>query len=404
MNVTDKWMVEQMQQMAAATAVTMPQTGGNEPARTEGGDSFKDLMDKAMDQRTDAAKNAETVDGKEPVQRAEQPRQVTVTKNEDGTETKSVELAAQEAAALAAGYIQLTPPTPDGTAWLEVPVGESAAQNNPIVEQIILGNETADAVLDQTAVFVNDEWVVQPTEEVAVALEQMLQETGDSRFAEDILGTLEQKLQNAMVKPEAQAAPSAGLAMSNTPVVIQSRGGKTSGGGVSQSSESEAAQPYLFKGVEGDPVKVAENFELEVEGPDMEEDLAEVIRFAGYQGLDKIEIKLSPANLGTLVIGLTHTRDGALQVNLYTTSAKVALLLSEHLDSLTQALKDYGQEIRIAVDYVDEKQQQQQFQQADPDGRNGQNQQQEQQREQQEHSEDFAQRMRLGLVEREEDV
>ena len=48
MNVTDKWMLEQMQQMAAGLSA-LPQTDQNsQPPKTEKGESFKDLMDKAL--------------------------------------------------------------------------------------------------------------------------------------------------------------------------------------------------------------------------------------------------------------------------------------------------------------------------------------------------------------------
>ena len=42
MNVTDQWMLERMQQMAANMAASLPQTGQNaEPPKTEKGDTFK---------------------------------------------------------------------------------------------------------------------------------------------------------------------------------------------------------------------------------------------------------------------------------------------------------------------------------------------------------------------------
>ena len=56
MNVSDKWMLEQMQQMAASMATSLPQTGQNteQPSKTEKGESFKDLMDKAKDKPVEA--------------------------------------------------------------------------------------------------------------------------------------------------------------------------------------------------------------------------------------------------------------------------------------------------------------------------------------------------------------
>ena len=54
MNVTDQWMLERMQQMAATMATSVPQVGQNsEASKPEKGGSFKDLMDKAKDQKAE---------------------------------------------------------------------------------------------------------------------------------------------------------------------------------------------------------------------------------------------------------------------------------------------------------------------------------------------------------------
>lgn len=59
MNVNDQWMLERMQQMAASMASSVPQTSQNDTAKTEKGDSFQDLMNKAKDQKVDVPKKAE---------------------------------------------------------------------------------------------------------------------------------------------------------------------------------------------------------------------------------------------------------------------------------------------------------------------------------------------------------
>ena len=41
MNVTDRWMLEQMQQMAAAMAASLPKTVQNTDAKPEKGESFQ---------------------------------------------------------------------------------------------------------------------------------------------------------------------------------------------------------------------------------------------------------------------------------------------------------------------------------------------------------------------------
>ena len=55
MNVTDQWMLERMQQMAANMAASLPQVGqSTDTSKPEKGDSFKDLMDKAKDNKVEA--------------------------------------------------------------------------------------------------------------------------------------------------------------------------------------------------------------------------------------------------------------------------------------------------------------------------------------------------------------
>ena len=108
MNVTEQQMLERMQQVAAAMATSLPQAGQNSDVpKAEKGDSFKDMMDKAKDQKTEAPKKTDSpqqTEKTEGTQETEQPRKAETVKNADGTETKKVHLTAQEAAMVAAGY------------------------------------------------------------------------------------------------------------------------------------------------------------------------------------------------------------------------------------------------------------------------------------------------------------
>ena len=160
------------------------------------------------------------------------------------------------------------------------------------------------------------------------------------------------------------------------------------------------ADKALFKDVKATPVKVGENFQVDTQEPDMDDQMADAIRFAAQQGLRQIEIKLSPENLGSLTIKLTQSVDGSLQVVLHAANAKAANLLTQHLDNLNAALQGYNQnsEVQVQVQRNEDSQQaQQQQQQADPDGHNRQQQQQQQHQQDNGHSEDFIQRLRLGL-------
>ena len=391
MNVTEQQMLERMQQVAAAMATSLPQAGQNSDVpKAEKGDSFKDMMDKAKDQKTEAPKKTDSpqqTEKTEGAQETEQPRKAETVKNADGTETKKVHLTAQEAAMVAAGYASLSPVQPDGTVWLAV-LGREG-QGNPLADQIIRGVEPTGAGQDLSAYFVDDEWVIEPSEELTTALKQLLTKTGDPRSAEEILSSLEERYQSIQPKIEIE--------------IVEPQAQQTDEEDMTDlTGEIPDAQP-LFKDVEAAPVKVGENFQLDTQQADMDDQLAETIRSAAQQGLKQVEIKLSPENLGSLTIKLTQSADGALQVVLHTSTTKAAALLTQHLDRLDMALQNYGQtQVHVEVQRNEDSQQaQQQFQQADPDGHNRQQQQQQHQQEN-EHSGDFLQRLRLGLVDLED--
>lgn len=406
MNVNDKWMLEQMQQMAASMATTMPQTGQNsQPAKTDKGESFKDLMDKAKDKQVEAPKKEDAPEKKEPVQsekpaqKAEEPKKVETVKNPGGTETQKVNLTAQEAAMVAAGYAKLFPQE-DGTVLLVTAQDENGKLILPLAE-LEPGNGTIPMTSDMLG-GAGDEWVLEPTPEFVAALEQLLRQNNDPRSAEDILGALEQKAQNVstaeggsvmeiVVKTASPEQSSEALQEEN-----QDQDSDESG----KAEVMTASQP-LFKDVKAAPVKVGENFQLDTQEPDMEQKLADTIRFAAQQDLRQIEIKLNPENLGNLTIKLTQASDGSLQVVLHTANAKAASLLGQHLDNLNAALQGYGNgEVRVEVQHNEDSQQagqQQDHQQTDPDGHNRQQHQQRQQQEDSGHSGDFVQKLRLGL-------
>ena len=384
MNVTEQQMLERMQQVAAAMATSLPQAGQNSDVpKAEKGDSFKDMMDKAKDQKTEAPKKTDSpqqTEKTEGTQETEQPWKAETVKNADGTETKKVHLTAQEAAMVAAGYASLSPVQPDGTVWLAVLVREG--QGNPLADQIIRGVEPTGAGQDLSAYFVDDEWVIEPSEELTTALKQLLTKTGDPRSAEEILSSLEERYQSIQPKIEIE--------------IVEPQAQQTDEEDMTDlTGEIPDAQP-LFKDVEAAPVKVGENFQLDTQQEDMDEVLADTVRYAAQAGLKEVEIMLNPQNLGSLTIKLTQSSDGILQVVFQTTTEKAANLLNQHLDNLNGLLQGVNQnEVRVEVQRGEDSQQAQQ-QQTNPDGHNHQQQQQQQQQEE-EHSGDFLQKLRLGL-------
>ncbi len=384
MNVTDQWMLDRMQQMAANLAASMPQVGQNaDTSKPEKSDSFKDLMDKAKDQRVESpkkdssVKKSDSVEKKEPAQTVQKTQKTVQT--DPATGLRQIDVTPEEAALLVAGYAKLSPPMEDGTVWM---VTVQDANGNPVLPLAEQEGLNGAAFLGTDGLITQGEWVLdETTPEFTQALEQLLQKTGDSRSAESIIGMLEEKM------GDAQFAPSMELAVKNDDQ-----------DDASLDASVMADQP-LFKDVKAAPVKVGENFQLDTQQPDMDDNLADTIRFAAQQGLRQMEIKLSPENLGSLTVKLTQATDGTLQVVLHAANAKAANLLNQHIDNLNAALQGYSQNSEVHVEVQrgeDSQQAQQQQQQTDPNGHN--RQQQEQQKQQESgHSGDFIQKLRLGL-------
>ena len=389
MNVTDQWMLERMQQMAANMAASVPQTGQNSEApKTEKGDSFKDLMDKAKDQKLEAPKKAETPKKTETEQKTDAPKsessKAEIVKNTDGTTTAKVELTAAQAAMIAAGYSQLLVQE-DGTAMIVTALNENG---QPILPAIYLEQQGKSVFTAEWSFVENgDQWVIEPSENLAAAVEELLQQMDDPRSVSDIMDALTAKFQEVQGEGKTQI------------VVAEPYTQQTDDQDSSNLTGELLADKPLFKDVKAAPIKVGENFQLDTQQTDMDDQLAETIRFAAQQGLKQIEIKLSPENLGSLTIKLTQSVDGSLQVVLHAANAKAANLLTQHLDNLNAALQGYSQnsEVQVQVQRGEDSQQAQQ-QQADPDGHNRQQHQQQQQHQQDNgRSEDFIQRFRLGL-------
>lgn len=164
-------------------------------------------------------------------------------------------------------------------------------------------------------------------------------------------------------------------------------------------AEAAEVETPVFHDVKAAPVKVGETYEsVDTQEPEMDEKLANTIQQALQNGSERVEIRLTPENLGTLTIEMTKDVNGALQVVLHAANSRTAGLLSQHMDGLHAALQSYSQEpVQIEVQRGEESQQQNLQQQADPDGR-GQNRQQ-RERHEEEHNAggDFLQKMRLGL-------
>ena len=168
--------------------------------------------------------------------------------------------------------------------------------------------------------------------------------------------------------------------------------------------QGEAAElpNQVFHDVKAAPIKVAEHYEpVDTQEPEMDGKLANTILDAAANGVEKMQIQLTPANLGSITIDLTRDASGALEVVIHASNNKAAGLLNQHLDGLHAALQSYGnnQSVHVEVQRGQEGQEQHMFQHADPDGRGQHHQQHQENRQEAEDSgEDFLQKLRLGLT------
>lgn len=401
MNVNDQWMLEKMQQMAANMAASLPQAGQSADTPEAGkGESFKDMLDKAKDQKLEAPKKSDSIQKKEPVQNKESVQKKEPVQSTEGktvvnmSDPRIQAMPPETQAQIAAGF--LTPvETPDGTLLLRVDAEPTA------IIMPLLPNGMRDP--SKPITLVNSDG-----EQFEVYLDQ---EDGEHKLFQLTDNGERKQIDLFPKQPKLDLLDSP----KNLDMTVVTREGKVTtlreaaaefdneddtDADTGLDASAAADRQPLFKDVKVTPIKVGDNFQLDTQQPDMEAKLADTIRFAAQQGLRQIEIKLSPENLGALTIRLTQSADGTLQVLLRASTVKAANLLNQHTDGLNAALQGYGQnEVRVEVQRGEDSQQaqQQQQQQTDPNGHNRQSQQQQRQPQEESHSGDFLQKLRLGL-------
>lgn len=393
MTVTENYMLQQMQQMAASMTA-LPQTGSKDKSE---GSSFQDLMDKTQ---KDVQKPASKDENGKPVEdkKGEEETAETVpVQKQEKEELRPQDMAANPNAVVLDLFRPEIAPAAEEAA-IPAPV-EALPQET--VEETAMNLDGQMPTLD-TSVETTVEMET-PTGEEQGDFRQAMQEPAET--AEVQSQSTEQTVQQpeaadpeqSVERPEIQD----GEVRAETAETSRKDGEELQG---------EAAEPEqsVFRETQSTPVKVGERYEtVDTQKPDMEAKLADTIRQAAQTGTERVEIRLTPANLGAVTIEMTKDASGALQVVLHAANNRAAGLLQQHLDGLHTALQSYGagQEVHVEVQRNQDSQQQH-FQQADPDGR-GQQQRQRQQEERQDNpsdGQDFIQKLRLGLFGTEETI
>ena len=374
MNIMDTLLLQQMQQMAAGMTA-LPQTGSKDKS---GASSFQDLMDQIN--RDTSAASKETKDSKDASGKPVKDQEKTEETLEEGapvqTEEKE-ELRPQDMVANpnVVNFVEFFQPE----AALAVEESVITVPVEAIPEESVEG---AGMELDGQLPMLDT--AVETSVEMETPMEQ---NTGSFQeaMAEEI--------------PQEEAAPVQETEQAEKPrqeveveaVVTQEEGDEPKG-------EAAEAPEAVFHDAKAAPVKVGERYEtVDTQAPNMDEQVAAAVRQAVQAGSQRIEIRLTPENLGELVIEMTRDAGGALQVVLHASTSRAAGLLTEHLTGLHAALQaQSAQAVHVEVQRGQESQQQNLHQQTDPNGHHQQHRQQER-RQEQTGGEDFLQKLRLGL-------
>lgn len=374
-------MMQQMQQMAA-NMTALPKTPNS--VKQEANETFQDLIEQ---KQQDMVKNEKDIvpDKKAPQQNAEKPENQS-----PAAEKPEQEVVQEEDQSLAeTGYIPG-----------ELLLANQLVQVEPEAQTETV--ETAVPVIEvEAGVAVEPETAQQPAvqEQDVQSQPQAQQEQSSESFGAQLEQT---------VQPQQEAAPQVQTETRPEAVQEQTVEQPQEQDDTEILSAQEAPETPVFRDVESAPIKVGEPEQVDTQQPDMDVQMAQKIQQALDQGAQRVEIRLTPENLGELTIQMTRNVDGSLQVVLHTANEKAMSLLSQHAEQMTVLLQGGGQQVQLEVRQNDESQQanqhnQQNQQQADADGHN-QNQQRQPRQQEHHNSQDFIQQMRLGLIQTEEGV
>lgn len=391
MNVTENYMLQQMQQIAASIT-GLPQTGSKDKSA-----SFQDLMDKTQkDVQKPEAKdeNGKPVENKKG---EEETAETAPVQNQKKEELRPEDMTANPNAVILDLFRpEITPAAEE--AAIPAPV-EALPQET--VEETAMNLDGQMPTLD-TSVETTVEMETPTGEEQGEFRQAMGEPTGETAEVQQ-QSAEQQPVQQTETEAEAPEQPAEKTQLQDGEVRQVETPEEDA-----EKLQGETAEPEqtVFRETQATPVKVGERYEtVDTQKPDMEAKLADTIRQAAQTGTERVEIRLTPVNLGAVTIEMTKDASGALQVVLHAANSRAAGLLQQHLDGLHTALQSYGagQEVHVEVQRNQDSQEQH-FQQADPDGR-GQQQRQRQQENRQDNpssGQDFIQKLRLGLFGAEE--
>lgn len=369
-------LVLQMTYAAAQVAQsTLPQT--QEPTRTEDGKSFQNLLEEKRTER-----ETKTTETAAPTTQTAQQSQAAAS----GTPVMQQLAAMVTDTAVIPTVVNTAVPVSDGEMAVDAVTMVSTAMPETVVQEA-LPEQTALPQTQVTAETPAPEATAQP---VAVPTAEPQQEAAEAPADAETLVTAkaapETETQNLTVSDEVQvtveqdAAPARKQEQDVDETAVQTDG---------------LSKP-LFEDAETMPQRVGDAPVVDTESGDLEAKLATNLNEALSKGSQRVEIRLTPENLGRVVIEMQRNPEGVLQVVLHTENSQAAKLLSEHSGALGLMLQN-TQHTEVRVEVQQSEQNQNSQQQPDQNGGQGREQQQ-QQRRQQADPERFLQQLRLGLL------
>lgn len=392
MNVNQTDLLFQMMAMASQAAqASLPSTGSTGET---GKSDFQSLLE---DKRTE---NSQTAERPEKGEDPSRPEDGQTQKPEDGQTAEQPE--GQEPAAESwklgllayAGQLSFAPEMA-----AEVPAEGQAVQPAVIVPE---GEAAPTAPVAELPVEQTAAMPVQ-AEQAAVQTAAPVQAEAAPAQSETAAAQAPETAEPAPAEPAVQEAPKAESGR-NTQAQADTDG-QPDGGAQTGEPQAEAQveswQRPLFREVEHMPVKVGDNTTLDTTAPEFDNRLANTLDTALADGAQRLELKLSPENLGNVVVEMTRSPDGALHIVLRAESEQAAKLLNDHSGSLGLLLQSSTQsEVRVEVPQPQQSEQQP-WKQPDQNGgqqQGGDSQPQRQHREEQ-NTDDFLSQLRLGLLE-----
>lgn len=339
------------------------------PAQTQERDSFQKLMD----QKQQAAGKNDQANGKAETAVQDQPQEGQAVTAEDPQE-----LEKQMVLAAMAAMQNLVIPA------AEADVPAEAAELSDI------GLDPASARQDGLGQLISHE----PTGQAAAELRengQNLPEDGGEIMAEDA----------PKVRYEAQTfnANAGGEDREITGHVLSKPvEGAEQDSDAADTPEEGMAEAPVFRDVREIPVKVGEApvTENTREVP-VENQIGDKLTEALAAGETRVEIQLTPENLGKVTVEVTLHEDGALHIALHAENSQTRSLLERSADSLMVMLgREARQEVQVEVPRQQESQQQNFYE--GQQGHEHQGRQQQERRQERQSGEDFLHQLRLGLI------